>query len=528
MYSIILVDDESRVRDSMKVQIPWNEYGFSIIGEAENGLEALDVIEEKSPDVVITDIKMPYLDGLELIKEIRKNLPTTTIIILSGHDEFSFAQSAIKLNVTEYVLKPVSKKDMVEILIKLKKTLDNEIALRTDKKRLEEKYNNLIPAMKERIINEVYFGNFTDYIEQAKDYNFPIDSNFFITSVIEPQTTDDIKLDLLTIKDILRNFFDSGSQIIQSINKNTMILTFYYYQKGQEELEKHLFIKRTLKKIEELDQYIKFYSKTKCNIGVSKVVYAFKDLDIAYRQSINAINYKIYYKDQNIFYIGDLEPKKSIETINVNQDNYIDDLITAIKLGTEDEIKKAINSLFYNNKNYNPLELEAYTLKIISMLTNLALSYNLNLSKYSTLINKISQINTLNVIISSLNDISISLNKKIQEKRESSNIKFVEVAKKLIEQNYMDKNFNLDIICDMLGVSNAYFSSTFKKETKTAFTQALTKVRIQHAKALIESENLKTYQIADKVGFSDSNYFSFCFKKITGDSPSVYKQKMKK
>ena len=263
MYSIILVDDESRVRDSMKDQIPWEDYGFSIIGEAENGLEALDIIEEKSPDVVITDIKMPYLDGLELIKRIRKSMPTTTIIILSGHDEFSYAQSAIKLNVTEYVLKPVSKKDMIELLSKLKQTLDNEIALRTDKQRLAQLYNNLIPAMIERIINEVYFGNFNDVVDQAKEYNLPLDANYFITCIIEPEITNDIKLNLLTIKDILNNFFDTSSNIIQSINKNKMILTFYYKHKGQEEIEKPLLKKELLKRFKNYINILTFILRQK-------------------------------------------------------------------------------------------------------------------------------------------------------------------------------------------------------------------------------------------------------------------------
>ena len=263
-------------------------------------------------------------------------------------------------------------------------------------------------------------------------------------------------------------------------------------------------------------------------MGISKIITSFSDLNKAYRQCITAINYKLYYKDQTIFFIEDLEPKKTIETTDNSHDKYIEALLTNIKLGSEEDVQNSIDLLFSENSNYNPEELESYSLKIISLLTNLALSYNLNLSKYSTLIKTISQLNTLSVTIPSLKEISIALNRKIKEKRKSSNIKFVEVAKKLIEQNYHDKNFNQDVICDLLGVSNAYFSSTFKKETKVAFTKALTIARIEHAKRLIEKENLKTYQIAEKVGFSDSNYFSFCFKKITKDSPSAYKQKIKK
>lgn len=527
MYSIILVDDESRVRETMKSQIPWEDYGFFIAGEAENGLEALDLIEEKIPDVVITDIKMPYMDGLELIQELRKNMPTTTIIILSGHDEFSYAQSAIKLNVTEYVLKPVSKIDIIELLKKLKENLDNEISLRTNKERLEQIYNNLVPAMREKVINEIYFNNYEDVKDLIEDYNLPFDKDYYITCVIEPDTEKDIKLNLLTIKDILKNFFAKDSNMIQSINNNNMILTFYYSHKGQESIEKPLFKKRTIKKIQELNQYIKFYTKSECNIGISETVESFKDLSKSYKQCINAINYKLYYKDQSIFFIEDLESKNIIENTNDTNDTYIEKYINTIKLGSKNDIIKSIEELYSKDSNFDPLEIESFNLKVVSRLTNLALSYNLNLSKYSYLISKISEINTINSTIPKLIEISLEINSKIQDKRESSNIKFVEVAKKLIEQNYQDKNFNQDVICDLLGVSNAYFSSTFKKETKTPFTKALTLTRINHAKNLIERQDLKTYQIAEKVGFSDSNYFSFCFKKLTGESPSSYKQKIR-
>ncbi|MGD1817522.1 MAG: response regulator [Pleomorphochaeta sp.] len=527
MYSIIIVDDESRIRDSIKGLIPWNEYGFNIIGFAENGLEALDLIEEKAPDVIITDIRMPYMDGIELIKELRKTSPTTSIVILSGHDEFSYAQTAIKYNVTEYVLKPVSKNDIIDLLKNIKIKLDNEISLRTDKERLNKIYNNLIPAIKEKTINEIYLGNYNGMIKQAEEYGLPVYYNYYMTCLIEPEINDDIELNLLTIKDILKNHFDSKNNIIQSIINNKMILTFYYSLKGQESIEKPLFKKRTLKQIQEISQFIHFYTKSKCNIGISKIVNDIKDLNIAYKECIQAINYKAYYKDQNIFFIEDLEPISLIEATENLQDDYIENLISSIKLGSEEDIDQAVDLLFSKDSNYNPLEVESYVMKILSLLTNLALSYNINLSKYLGLINKISSVNTINTVIPQIKEISIKINQKIQEKRESSNIKFVEEAKKLIEQNYQDKNFNQDVICDTLGVSNAYFSSTFKKETKTPFTKALTQTRIEHAKNLIKKEVLKTYQIAERVGFSDSNYFSFCFKKITGDSPSTYKQKIK-
>ncbi|MGD1821225.1 MAG: response regulator [Pleomorphochaeta sp.] len=528
MYSIIIVDDESRIRDTIKNIIPWNEYGFEIIGVAENGLDALTLLEENSVDVVITDIKMPYMDGIELIKEIRKNNPTTNVVILSGHDEFSYAQTAIKLNVTEYVLKPVSKNDIIELLKKIKANLDTEIARKTDKERLMKLYNNLIPAMKEKIINELYLGNLNSVKTQIKEYELPYDNDYFMTCIIEPEKKGNNELNLLTIQDIINTNFTKNPNIIKSILNNTMVLTFYYKNKGKEDIERPLFKKRTLKHIEEINQFIQFYTKNKCNIGISNITEDIENLSLSYKQCINALNYKIYYKDQNIFYIEDLEPINSIEVTDNIQDKYIEDILTLIKLGNKIEIEKAIDNLYSKEATLNPLDIETINLKVISSLTNLALSYNLVLSKYSSLIKKISEINTVNETLSKIKELANKLNSEIQEKRESSNIKFVEDAKRLIEKNYKDKNFNQDIICDILGVSNAYFSSTFKKETNTPFTKALTITRINQAKKLINQGSFKSYQIAEEVGFSDSNYFSFCFKKITGDSPSAYKQKMKK
>ncbi len=115
-YTILLVDDESAVREGIRNRTPWERYNFKVVGEAGNGIEALEMIEELHPDVVITDIKMPYLDGMELIKEIRRSHPPVTIIIISGYDEFTYAQQAIRYDVSEYVLKPVTVEDICNLL----------------------------------------------------------------------------------------------------------------------------------------------------------------------------------------------------------------------------------------------------------------------------------------------------------------------------------------------------------------------------------------------------------------------------
>lgn len=127
-YSIILVDDEEEVRKSIIRQIKWQETGFWVAGDAENGQDALEKLDSLQPDLVLTDIRMPYMDGLALAEQIRKRYPSTKVVIFSGYDDFEYAQKAIKLNVTEYILKPVNVEELTSILKRIKANLDQEIA----------------------------------------------------------------------------------------------------------------------------------------------------------------------------------------------------------------------------------------------------------------------------------------------------------------------------------------------------------------------------------------------------------------
>ena len=142
MYTILLVEDEEAVRHSIKDLTPWEEYGFSVMGEASNGMEALEIISETMPDVIITDIRMPYMDGIQFIQEVReKYSQTVEVIFLSGYDEFTFAQTALSLKAAEYVLKPVSIDSMRALLGRIRAKLDEDVARVSDRTKLEEQHS---------------------------------------------------------------------------------------------------------------------------------------------------------------------------------------------------------------------------------------------------------------------------------------------------------------------------------------------------------------------------------------------------
>ena len=175
LYKIMLVDDEEEVRKSIIKKIDWADAGFEVVGDAENGEEALEKLELLEPDVVVTDIRMPYMDGLALTEKIRQRYPSTKVVIFSGFDDFEYAQRAIQLNVTEYILKPVNVEEMTAILKKIRRNLDEEIAMRRDVDLLRERYVASLPLMREHFLNTLVTGSVAAETAEEKLKEYEVD-----------------------------------------------------------------------------------------------------------------------------------------------------------------------------------------------------------------------------------------------------------------------------------------------------------------------------------------------------------------
>lgn len=146
-YKVLLVDDEEEVMNAIEHKINWEELGFEVIGKAQNGVKALEIAEKTQPDVVITDIKMPYMDGLELSRKLKEENPSIRIMILTGFDEFEYAKEAVHLEIEEYVLKPVNASELSECMKRLKGALDREWDEKLNIKKLEQYYMESLPLL---------------------------------------------------------------------------------------------------------------------------------------------------------------------------------------------------------------------------------------------------------------------------------------------------------------------------------------------------------------------------------------------
>lgn len=521
MNTILLVEDEDEARKSIKELTPWEEYGFTVAAEASNGREALEIVSESMPDVIITDIRMPYMDGIQFIERVREEYSATVdVIILSGYDEFTFAQTAMRLNVAEYVLKPVSVSSMKEVLGRARARLDADTARVSDMEKLQAFYRSAIDIYKEKFLISLIAPTrrLDDAVlmEKAGECEVPLSGRMFAVSVIDlpPET-----LSSVAMEEILDEAAGSSRDMIPFQYENQSVLIF---SSGMDKSFSSLFSRQIYRSLSLLQSRIIHYFSRPFNMGLGEIVTQLRSLPESYRGAMEAINYTSIYPEQHIISIGDVE---NVE--NEHEEAAADkktELVMAIKFGNAEDTEKAVHSFLHGLTD--TANIQNTVLNVISIISEICSSYGRNIATLledEDLFMALSHANTISRAGKLLAELAVRTNGMASGARANSHIQFIENAKRIIKERYADPVFGLEQLADEISVSPAYFSTTFKKETGTSFVQYLTNVRLEKAKEMLKNSDAKTYEIAEKTGFSEPNYFSFTFRKNVGLSPSQYR-----
>jgi two-component system response regulator YesN len=538
MYKLLIAEDELVVRKNIIKKIEWERYGFKVIGEAENGKEALDVIDDMKPDVIITDIEMPFMNGLELSSIVKKKYSTTKIVLLTGFDEFKYAQKAIELNVMEYVLKPVSADSLVKILEKIKSQLDKEIAQKKDVEALREHYLQSLPVMKVNFLNALIRAkqNESDILSRAEHLNLNIKGDSYLVSVIS--------IDRNTVNET--TFTEKDDELIkfavlntaeELVAKHSFGIAFIYdayviilgvYSK---ESERDIFSK-TFKMLEELRQNIEKYMKFTVTIGIGNIYKEIENISTSFKSAVAALDYRFVLGNNRILFIEDMEPQQCTRiAFDGSKENNI---LTSIKVGREEDVSNAIEKLFSDitikNTSFNDYQI--YIIEILSAIIKVAKSLEIDTAAIFgedyNLFTEMFNFNTLEDVKGWFKSVCIAIMKYISAKRANSCKLLVDDAREYINTNYMDNNISLNKVSAYLHISPSYFGAIFKNETGETFVNYLLRVRMENARDLICSTSLKNFQIAEKVGFSDQYYFSYCFKKYYKVSPNEFRNTLMK
>ena len=521
MYKILLVDDEEEVRTSIIKKIDWENNGFTVIGDAENGRDALEKIEQFEPDVVLTDIRMPYMDGLELAAELRRTRPSVKVVIFSGYDDFEYAKQAIQLNIIEYILKPVNARELTEILGKIKMNLDDEFdRLRGETAQRNNMQKNMV-VLRENFLSKLVKGKIEkNQIEHdLKEYDLPLqESNCWVCMKINLGDGGAEKDDmLLSIQGLLDNRMREWNGYV-SFHRPSGLCAIV----GMEKEGDFSHLMTFLNDICRESRRILYQPIT---IGLGRIVYQIEKIEQSYIGAREAVAYGGIAGD--IIYINDVEPRqKSILWLDEKMET---DLSYALRFGDEDTILSCVENIVQLMEASGGKGFQAYLISILHAILQVVQKHELDeqlvFENYKDYYGVLSGVTTSEALFKWLSSICYSISACIANARQGTTKTTVQVAKRYIEENYHNSNLSLEMLCEYLHISTAYFSTVFKKEEGESYTSYLTGVRMKKAAELLKTTDEKTYEIAGKVGYDEPNYFSYVFKKRYGVSPNKYRGK---
>jgi len=503
VYKVLIADDEMLARYSLKTLISKNFNNISIVGEAENGRQAIEKAKILNPHIIFMDIKMPGINGLDASEEILNANPEVIIIILSAHDNFSYAQRALNDGVHSYLLKPFQKQEIVDKLTDKISYLDN-----LEKKRPVQ--NDLLPFLEEELIAFLIGDNADVTIEKQIQsiLNFEIDSGLFLLITCPEIKKEDKTLAIQLLNKKVKclssqrtgvdlAFFISGASFNNQIEKLKPLIHEYISQ---------------LKRLIKLD--------VKC--GVGDLMMKKKDLEQSFHQAF--ISLKNINNDKDIIFYSEHKvlSKGSTEKYPAELESKLLEKIQGRDFqGIEDLIGEIINNIS-GISDMNTLK--EFAGEFLNALIRTAKSMGLidikGISPFPLL--ELFKLQTANEIRHYLKSTALQIRKDLQLEEGDSNW-WLERAFLYLKKNlYTD--ISLDIIADKINISPQHLSRIFKSKYGKTIGEYIVDQRMSYAKYLLTNSDYSIKDITDKIGYTDQNYFSRVFKKHTGSTPSQYKE----
>ena len=533
MYKILLVDDEILVRDAIRENIDWEKLDCELIGDCENGKQAVEFVKTHEVDIVLTDILMPYMDGMELSHFLHDNYPDILIVIFSGFGEFEYAKKAIQYNVSEYMLKPVTAMELTKVIENMKEKLDS-------RKKEQRKMESLTQVSQDyhKNANVIRSKALDCLVKCTRDVQVSLDELERMGITFQAASYRVAVFDIDTYSEMYQMdmdkqqesalmafvLFNVGDEIV--VRENAGVV----YQEGNNRVCIIFAGNRTKEFSEsihrichEIQKKVKEVIGLETSIGIGSWVRSPYELIYSYRLAAKAIDYR-YLLGGNLLF--DMEEKKTDNSIFLMKD--LETLTEAIKSGdrrlmeeTLGQIETEIKSALVE-KSYACIYLQQVIRAIGNTCQSLSEEPEKIIAQREALLKAVTEQRTFSQAAALVEKYAQEVFDELQELNSSSGQRQGMLAMDYIQKNYMDPGLSLNSICSYLNISTSYFSTIFKEMTGETFIEVLTRIRMEKAKELLENTTMKNYEIAEKVGFSDPHYFGISFKKITGKTPTEY------
>ena len=533
IYTLLLVDDEAAVTEAILQKIDWRELGFSVVGCASNGVKALELAEREQPDVVMTDIKMPYMDGLELARRLRKEYPATKILFFTGFDEFEYAREAVHLEAEEYILKPLSAAELREVFTRLHRSLEEERGRRRDLEKLRAYYRASLPLLQSNFYISLIEGRITPERlgRYLADYQISLPGPVYCCVVIHtsehrlPEKMTPVLLSISVQKHADEHLGKKWNAALFSYLQNTVMIVQLRMESEVRELT------------DDCDRFCRSALRllgAVVTVGIGRTCRSIGELPFSYGGAREAVSYRVLYGSARSINIREIAPQES-GAEQASDERRLHLLFKEIHIGTPERIKEAaaayVEERFAHLGSVGRYELAA--MELLGALSRFASDNGISLwaqertetgsqAGSAAFFREVPQMD-LKTLRDWLTETALRLSMQLSAARSHTSLSFVERARKYVRDHYAEPGLTLDAVCGELGLSSSYFSALFKKETGETFIACLTDYRLQQAARMMVETNAKNYEIAAAVGYTDSNYFSYVFRKSFGISPSQYR-----
>ena len=543
MLKIFLAEDEVIVRETIKRMIPWEELGFELVGEAADGEMALPLLIRQKPDLLITDIKMPFMDGLTLAKLAKKELPELKIVILSGYDDFNYAKQAINIGVEDYLLKPITKNALIERLSEIRSRYEHE----KTQKEYYEKFQREMQAYEKNSSRDFFEAlvrgsmDMMEVYKKAEKLGVDIVAEAYNILIFTMNSEEDFsgqkegysEWEAETLE-MLEEFF-SGHPSAMLFRSN--IFSYGVLLKGQKESIKEI-TKECVGKIQGILN--RKESKREWFLAVGQPVERLSQIKKSYHTASRAFSQRYLY-GENILYYDEMEMMEHrsgqadtndnayLKKVDVNALNPAI-LQKLLSNGIQEEIENFVKD-YFNAIGQEPMESLVFRNYVI---LNVRFSVITFLKGLGCDTEGMEPENTEEILVESGKNIenAIAYAEKMisraitirDQNSGNKNRSILKTAVDFIDEHYMDEDISLNTAANVANVSSNHFSALFSQNMGQTFIEYLTSLRMNKAKELLRCTGMRSSEIAGEIGYKDAHYFSYLFKKTQGMTPSDYRK----
>ncbi|ANE48732.1 hypothetical protein SY83_04835 [Paenibacillus swuensis] len=534
----MIVDDESSTRLGLKEFFDWQTHQIEVIGLANDGESALPMILELHPDIVLTDVKMPFMDGITLAEEIKKFDKKIKIVFFSGFDDIDYLKSAMKLEAIDYLLKPIDFDELTQVLYKITSQVESERAQVELFQQMNVKLRQSFPLLREKFLYTLIRSGFPNAEAIAQqlaflEMNLPLNASYCLLALhiddydtyYSGRSERDKQLSTFAVLNICQEIVDKtlGGYVFEA-QTGQFVCLLHVRSEMEEETLFHV--------IETLKSTVLELLKLSLTIGVGSIVQGLRQVPHSYQLASDAANLKLYLGKNQIITMESLE-RTSLPDLWMDAAES-EKLSSMLKAADPNKIRDWLRQLFdmiSNNQTYDLPQCHRICLQIAIIGGQVASQLEIEGSGFSgergnRLWEKLLQLETVSEMQIYLMTCLEELTEQIRQKRETKSSNVVEHVKSIIQDN-MHMMISLNDLASRIYLTSTYICLLFKQETGETIHDYTSRVKMEKAKELLGDPRNKLYEVSSAIGYADSSYFTKLFKKYTGVTPSEYRESIR-